>query len=247
MPLNFHRFRPIVAIRAPSDSVMQEQIKIYSSAFSYARSSSGQAKGACAVSTSHGPQIGLPKKTSSRQAFGLLQISLNLSGSPLDTIPRNGPVLFVANHPFGVVDGLAMGQLATSIRADTLVMTHSLVVFPGGGVATSINPLSGRAIESPWHRFVGKLARLPNVTVVPVYFHGQNSRLFQIVSHINYALRVALLFCESLRHIGQRVELSLGKPIPQHEIARFGDRAKTIQALKQITLALGADSASPWS
>ena len=171
-------------------------------------------------------------------------------------------MLFVANHPFGVVDGLAMGHLATHVRADTLIMTHSLlcqppeardyllpvdfggteeaqattmatrrravnwlnlghalVVFPGGSVATSQRPFRGPAVEYAWHPFVGKLARLPGVTVVPVYFHGQNSRAFQILSHTNYALRIALLFRESVRRMGTSVKVSVGEPIAPEALA----------------------------
>ena len=173
-------------------------------------------------------------------------------------------MLFVANHPFGVVDGLAMGHLATHVRADTLIMTHSLlcqppeardyllpvdfggteeaqattmatrrravnwlnlghalVVFPGGSVATSQRPFRGPAVEYAWHPFVGKLARLPGVTVVPVYFHGQNSRAFQILSHTNYALRIALLFRESVRRMGTSVKVSVGAPIAPEALARL--------------------------
>jgi len=60
----------------------------------------------------------------------LLNLRLDMDGVAPAKIPRSGPVLFVANHPFGVVDGLAMGHLATHVRADTLIMTHSLLCQP---------------------------------------------------------------------------------------------------------------------
>lgn len=219
----------------------------------------------------------------------LLNLRLDMDGAALAKIPRSGPVLFVANHPFGVVDGLAMGHLATSARADTLIMTHSLlcqppeargyllpvdfggteeaqattmatrrravnwlnlghalVVFPGGSVATSQRPFRGPAVEYAWHPFVGKLARLPGVTVVPVYFHGQNSRAFQILSHTNYALRIALLFRESVRRMGTSVKVSAGQPITPEALAGLPDRNATIAELRRATLALGGpDAPSP--
>ncbi len=214
----------------------------------------------------------------------LLNIDLRLDGASLAEVPREGGVLFVANHPFGVVDGLVMGHIATSIRPDTRIMTHSLlcqpregrdyllpvdfsgtaegarvtmetrrraqewltsghsmVIFPGGGVATSQKPFKGPALEPAWHPFVGKLARLPNITIVPIYFHGQNSRLFQIVSHASYSLRVALLFRESMRHVGQPLRVTVGKPIASSEIARIGDRAEAMREVRRRTLALSGD------
>jgi putative hemolysin len=101
-------------------------------------------------------------------------------------------------------------------------------------------------VEYAWHPFVGKLARLPGVTVVPVYFHGQNSRAFQILSHTNYALRIALLFRESVRRMGTSVKVSMGEPITPEVLASLPDRNATIAELRRATLALGGpDTPSP--
>ena len=184
-------------------------------------------------------------------AIRLLEINIAMCERAWSRVPKAGPVLFVANHPFGVINGLLMGHLATSVRPDTKIMTHSLLcevpeardhllpvdfggtqnaaqtsartrrrcaewlrqehalaIFPAGSVATSQSPFRGPALDAPWHPFAAKLALLPGTTVVPVFFHGQNSRLFQVASHLNYALRVALLFRESRRRARSRIEVS---------------------------------------
>ncbi len=186
-------------------------------------------------------------------AMRCLEIEIKTPPEAWARVPREGPVLFVANHPFGVVDGLMMGHLATAVRPDTKIMTHSLLcqvpearefllpvdfggtpqaaqtsaqtrrrsvewlrgghalaVFPAGSVSTAQNPFRGEALDAAWHPFAAKLARLPEVTVVPVCFHGQNSRLFQIASHIHYALRIALLFRETRVRAGTRIGVSVG-------------------------------------
>ncbi len=114
-----------------------------------------------------------------------------------------------------------------------------MAVFPAGGVATANKPLSGRAVDSPWHPFVGRLATIPGVTTLPVHFSGQNSRLFQIASHTSYALRVALIFHETRRRIGRPLELRVGAPIPAAEIAQL-DRDQISADLRRRCMALAA-------
>lgn len=218
-------------------------------------------------------------------AVRLLKLKIETDDADWAEIPVKGPVLFIANHPFGVIDGLMMGHLATRIRPDVKIMTHSLlaqapeakefmlpvdfggtpeaqltslqtrrrtmdwlsgghavVVFPAGGVSTAQKPFTGPALESPWHPFVAKLARMPDVTIVPVYFHGQNSRAFQVLSHIHYALRIALLFRETVRRIGTRIRVDVGKPLTQADLPQSGDRNEIVRCLRLKTLAMRHDA-----
>ena len=221
-------------------------------------------------------------------AMRLLDIGMDIDGSALVRVPAAGPVLFVANHPFGVIDGLMMGHLATRMRPDTKIMTHSLLcqipearefllpvdfggtpeavqtsamtrrrcvewlrgghavaMFPAGSVSTATTPLRGPVVDAAWHPFAAKLALLPGVTVVPVCFQGQNTRLFQIASHVHYSLRVALLFWESRRRQGTSISVSIGTPIHVQELAGLGSRQAVIQELRRRTLSLRSPDAPP--
>lgn len=200
----------------------------------------------------------------------------------LQAVPSTGGLLLVANHPFGVVDGLTMGHLGMQLRGNVRILTNSLLcrvpeidpyllpvdfsgtpearrltaetrrqaaallqagkvvaVFPAGGVATANRPITGRAVDAPWHPFVGRLATIPGVTTLPVHFSGQNSRLFQIASHTSYPLRVALVFHETRRRMGRPVELRIGGPVAASELAAL-DRDQVAAALRRRCMALAA-------
>lgn len=60
----------------------------------------------------------------------LLGINLEFDSKALAAVPAKGPLLVVANHPFGVADGLALGDLITRVRPDAKIMTHSLLCQP---------------------------------------------------------------------------------------------------------------------
>lgn len=200
----------------------------------------------------------------------------------LPAIPATGGLLLVANHPFGVVDGLTIGHLGMQLRGNVRILTNSLLcrvpevdpyllpvdlsgtpearrltaetrrqaaallqsgkvvaVFPAGGVATANKPLNGRAVDSPWHPFVGRLATIPGVTTLPVHFAGQNSRLFQIASHTSYPLRVALIFHETRRRIGRPVDLRIGVPLAADELSAL-DRDQVVALLRRRCMSLAS-------
>ncbi len=61
-------------------------------------------------------------------ALRLLNLSPRLSGQQhLDRLPATGGLLLVANHPFGIVDGLTMGHLGMRLRGNVAIMTNSLL------------------------------------------------------------------------------------------------------------------------
>jgi putative hemolysin len=45
----------------------------------------------------------------------------------IDDIPAHGPLIIVANHPFGIVEGPVLGALLERIRPDILFVTNSLL------------------------------------------------------------------------------------------------------------------------
>ena len=53
------------------------------------------------------------------------QLNLNLDYNSKIEVPRNGPTIFVANHPYGVLDGLVISYFVSKFRDDFKVLTHS--------------------------------------------------------------------------------------------------------------------------
>lgn len=57
-----------------------------------------------------------------------LGVSLELiNASHLDELPRTGPVLIVANHPLGGLEGVAIAKVISDIRPDLKVLTNELL------------------------------------------------------------------------------------------------------------------------
>ena len=107
----------------------------------------------------------------------------------------------------------------------------TIVVFPGGGVATAPKGF-GKARDLPWKIFPARLIQEAKASVVPVHFSGQNGRLFHLVSQpmglleregklarfvggVSLTLRTSLLireFAKTLRQ-GDRSPHRRGHPV----------------------------------
>ena len=209
-----------------------------------------------------------------------LELYPNFDARQLEKIPADGPIIFLANHPFGVVDGVILGYLASRVRSKFCVLVNevlcreellqpyflpidfretraaqqinidtrketlrrlregeALAIFPAGGVATSPK-LWGKAEDLDWKRFVIKMIWQTKATVIPIFVHGQNSRLFQVASHLSMNLRLSLLLHEVRNKMGRQIYLDIGDPIPFGQLANIKDRQELLDHLRAVTFDL---------
>lgn len=53
-------------------------------------------------------------------------LTLEVIGGSLDNIPREGPLVVIANHPFGILDGLMMGRILSATRGEFRILAHQV-------------------------------------------------------------------------------------------------------------------------
>lgn len=184
-----------------------------------------------------------------------LKITYLLSADDLAKVPGQGPLVVVANHPFGGLEGIILGNLLQRVRPDTKILGNyllekiepikdsvipvdpfdrktsvsanvgafraslkwlkagnCLVIFPSGEVS-HYRHRQRRITDPPWSEHVAALVRMSGATVLPVYFPGRNSILFNLLGMIHPRLRTIMLGRELVARQGQRVRLFIGGPI----------------------------------
>ena len=208
-------------------------------------------------------------------------VKLDAGPNGLEGIPSEGPLVVVANHPFGILDGMAMGRMLSARRGDFKIIAHKVFhkakeleriilpinfddnreaqkinlatrkealayladggaigIFPGGTVSTSKRPF-GHPMDPAWRLFTAKLVTRSDAQVVPIFFHGANSRFFQLISHVHPTLRTALFIKEFGRGIREPLKATIGAPLPGDEIqARAKDAAALMDYLRDQTYLL---------
>ncbi len=144
---------------------------------------------------------------------------------------------FVAVNPFeNVQHSSSISGLKTTF--DLLKSGTPIGIFPAGEVSTF--SLDKQEItDRLWHPVVGKLIARAKLPVVPIYFHGNNGVLFNILSFIHPTLRTAKLPSEFLNKQGLKIKVRIGKPIHIEDISYRNNTNKLLDFLRARTYALG--------
>ena len=221
---------------------------------------------------------------SGERVFGrmleLIDVQLGLAQQwPPKNLPE-GPLVLVANHPFGIGDGVAILALAEQLGRPFKVLINNdlmkikeleryalpvsfdetkealalnmrtrhesvrllkegvtIVVFPAGGVATA-QKVFGKARDLPWKMFPAKLVQAAGASVVPIYFTGQNGRLFHFVSRFSLTLRLSLLVREFKRLKGKAIPVTIGDVLPWSDLVELTDRKLLLNTLYNAVFSL---------
>jgi len=115
-----------------------------------------------------------------------------------------------------------------------------VVIFPSGKVASS-ETMFGDVVEGDWNPFTAKLIQKSGANVVPIFFPGSNSRIYQIANQISATLRQGLLIYEVVHAMNKPQKPLVGNLIKQDEISPWkSDPRGFMRWLRQRTLSLGS-------
>jgi putative hemolysin len=215
-----------------------------------------------------------------RRVLEALNVRTLVDDSDLARVPKEGPVLVVANHPFGMIEGMVAGAVLPAIRPDMKIMTNfllsgfaesrdsiipvdpfggsdatrgnlrgikesiswlkngnMLVVFPAGEVA-HLNLKERGIVDPEWSPTIARIARITGAPVLPVYFKGVNSAMFQFLSLLHPRLRTALLLHEFFNKQDSSIEMRIGNVIPAKKLQAYQDDIALIRYLRHRTYML---------
>jgi len=210
-------------------------------------------------------------------ALERLNITPNLIREAGAYVPTEGPALVIANHPFGVIDGLILCSIIAAVRNDYQIITHQVlrqapavkdkilpidfseteaalavnletrrvaqktlkdggvvIIFPAGGIATAPNFI-GKPVDSEWKTFAAKMAMMKDTTILPFFFNGRNSVVYQMARRLSVTLGYSLMFREICKQMNGQVDVICRTPIHSQDLTGFTDRNKVTEFLRART------------
>jgi putative hemolysin len=211
------------------------------------------------------------------ELLDVLKVEVEFDKKEIEHIPARGPVIVVANHPFGGIEGIVLAAFLRRVRPDVKILANSmlrlvtelrdlfmfinplvknhpenigalrrsigwvkngglLVVFPAGRVSY-YRKERRKVTDGTWSRIAASMVRITGAKVVPVFFPGQNSRLFLSLGRIYYRLRLLMLPREFLKSAGKHITLRVGQPVP-NSIFKLGEDEKATEYLRMRTYLL---------
>lgn len=196
-----------------------------------------------------------------------LGVTIRVEPADMARIPATGPLVVVANHPYGLIEGAVLQAMLARVRPDARLLANSLlgmvpelraslilvdpfggaarenarglrearqwlrgggalIVFPAGEVSHA-GWGQKEIVDPPWNEGAARLARQCGAPVVPVYFSGCNSALFQLAGLVHPRLRTALLPHELLNKRDREIEARVGHAVSSEDHSTAELRRRT--------------------
>lgn len=120
---------------------------------------------------------------------------------------------------------------------------NGLGIFPAGEVSRYHG--HDYPEDLPWSNSIARIIKQSGVPVVPVYWHGRNSKTFYFFDKIHNMLGTARLMRELANKHDTCIPVQIGKPIPAAEVAEYDQPRDLAAYLRARTYALEANLQKP--
>ena len=121
---------------------------------------------------------------------------------------------------------------------DHLKNGGAVAIFPSGTVAAS-ETMFGPIVERDWNPFTSKMIQRSKADVLPIFFPGANSRLYQIANQISATLRQGLLLYEIAHAFNKPQSPVVGHVIKNDKLSQWSNNPRGFMAwLRAETLSL---------
>ncbi len=143
---------------------------------------------------------------------------------------------FLGVNPFESRKGASSSVGGIKMAYSHLRDGGALSIFPAGEVSSY--DVDNNITDRQWQYSILKFIRKAEVPIVPIYFQGNNSRLFHLIGKIHPMLRTIKLPSELLNKKNKTIKIRIGKPISVEEQKRFTDLYRYGRYLRARTYGL---------
>lgn len=120
-----------------------------------------------------------------------------------------------------MIDNYKIKQTKTDIKKiyDSLNKEEAVIIFPAGEVSRATT----KGIKDPsWNRGFLNFAQNTNAPILPIFLDAKNSKTFYTISIINKTFSTLLLSHEMFNKKSKRINIKIGRIIPNENIAPKG-------------------------